>query len=100
MSTKHNAKISLIPYSRVVDGHLHFERRRPDFLNKNEFETFYDRLGKYLHADNPWESSTEIQNLADDLPVKKGAASLVDRVGRHNHSHASVQWHMGHSSAA
>jgi hypothetical protein len=53
---------------RKADGTWHFERRADDYLTKQQFESFYDRLGKYLHADNPWGDNKNIQNLAADIP--------------------------------
>ncbi len=47
----------------------HFGRRADGYLTKRRFETFYDRLGKYLHADNPWGNDKGIVNLISDLPV-------------------------------
>ncbi len=53
---------------KTAEGIWHFERRIDDFLTKEQFESFYDRLGKYLHADNPWGNGKVIQNLKADLP--------------------------------
>jgi len=53
---------------RKVDGSWHFERRIDGYVTKKQFESFYDRLGKYLHADNPWGNNKNIQNLVTDFP--------------------------------
>ncbi|TCH64145.1 hypothetical protein [Acinetobacter sp. ANC 4862] len=31
------------------------------------FITLYDKLGKYLHADNPWGSNKELENFAQSM---------------------------------
>lgn len=54
--------------AKTAEGIWHFERKSENFLTKSQFESFYDRLGKYLHADNPWGNSKVIQNLKEDLP--------------------------------
>jgi hypothetical protein len=54
--------------TRKVDGTWHFERRSDGFLTKQQFESIYDRLGKFLHADNPWGKNKGIKNLIADLP--------------------------------
>ncbi|QWF70569.1 hypothetical protein KEF85_14760 [Methylomonas paludis] len=52
----------------VSPGHWHFDRREDKSLTKDKFEKFYDRLGKYLHSDNPWGDDKGLNNLAKDLP--------------------------------
>ena len=37
-------------------------------LTKKRFESIYDRLGKHLHAHNPWSNNKNLQQLADELP--------------------------------
>lgn len=49
-------------------GTWHFDRRNDNSLSKKKFEKFYDRLGKHLHADNPWGNSKNQNNLAKDIP--------------------------------
>lgn len=51
----------------VSPGKWHYERRNDDSLSKSQFERFYDRLGKYLHSDNPWGSSKGVTNLTRDM---------------------------------
>jgi hypothetical protein len=50
-------------------------------LTKKAFESFYDRLGKFLHADNPWGSDKGTQNLVADLP------HVIDRL------RVLLEWH-------
>jgi len=52
----------------VSPGNWHFGRREDDSLTKEKFESFYDRLGRHLHADNPWGNDKGLQNLAKDIP--------------------------------
>lgn len=67
--------------TRKTDGSWHFERRIDGYLTKQQFESFYDRLGKYLHADNRWGSDKGIQNLVADL------SSMIE------HLRALLEWH-------
>lgn len=60
--------LALVPAERQSDGSLHYGRRQDGYLTKKDFERVYDRLGKYLHAHNPWSPNKQIQNLANDLP--------------------------------
>ncbi|WP_028100466.1 hypothetical protein [Pseudoduganella violaceinigra] len=53
---------------QASSGHWHFERRGPDYLKKDQFVSLYKRLGKFLHADNPWGGDKGWVNLAKDLP--------------------------------
>jgi hypothetical protein len=69
----------LLAPTKNAAGVWHFERKSGDFLTKKQFESFYDRLGKYLHADNPWGNDKAIKNLKSDLPgVIKSLQSLLD----------------------
>ncbi|WP_293001533.1 hypothetical protein [Nevskia sp.] len=52
----------------VSPGNWRFDRRQDNSLSKDEFESFYDRLGKHLHADNPWGNDKGLNNLAKDIP--------------------------------
>lgn len=58
----------LLPAIQQANKQWHFERKTDGFLTKNKFESFYDRLGKFLHADNPWGNDKGTQNLVADLP--------------------------------
>ena len=73
---QHLAKINadfypapLLPATQVQPGHWHFEQKANGYLTKARFESFYDRLGKFLHADNPWGNDKGVVNLVADLPV-------------------------------
>lgn len=71
----------LLAPTKKRDGSWHFERRSDGFLTKEQFESFYDRLGKYLHADNPWGNQKGMQNLVADLP------RVIERL------RALLEWH-------
>ena len=58
---------ALLPAERQQDGSWHFENKTTGVLTKKQFERCYDRLGKHLHAQNPWGTNKNIQNLAGDL---------------------------------
>lgn len=60
---------ALTPAEKQPDGSWHFGQKQSGFLSKKKFENAYDRLGKHLHAHNPWSGSKNLQNLAADLPV-------------------------------
>jgi hypothetical protein len=60
---------ALVPAQRQADGSYHFGRKESGYLTKRKFEVVYDRLGKHLHAHNPWSGDKNIQNLANDLPA-------------------------------
>uniref|UniRef100_Q3APK4 HEPN AbiU2-like domain-containing protein n=1 Tax=Chlorobium chlorochromatii (strain CaD3) TaxID=340177 RepID=Q3APK4_CHLCH len=49
-------------------GKWHFDRRNDKSLSQKQFESFYDRLGKLLHADNPWGNEKGLRNLLADIP--------------------------------
>lgn len=46
----------------------HFDRLKDGFLTKNQYIKLYDRLGKFLHSDNPWDNDKGYLNLAKDMP--------------------------------
>ena len=60
--------IPVLPPVKQASGEWHFDRKTNGFLTKKKFESFYDRLGKYLHADNPWGNDKGVQNLVKELP--------------------------------
>ena len=71
--------LAVLPAVRKPDGSHHFERKEAGVLSKKKFEAAYDRLGKYLHADNPWSADKHFQNLAKDLPIiVEEARGLLD----------------------
>jgi len=61
--------IPLEKRKQVAPHSWHFERKEKDFLTKKRFERVYDRLGKYLHADNPWGDDKGYVNLSKELPI-------------------------------
>lgn len=61
--------LALMPATRQPDGSLHFDRKASGYLTNKRFESFYDRLGKHLHAHNPWSGNKNLQNLAAELPT-------------------------------
>jgi hypothetical protein len=61
--------VALLPATQQSDGTWHFGRKAASYLTKKRFESFYDRLGKHLHAHNPWSNKKNLQNLAADLPT-------------------------------
>lgn len=68
---KVNADFFPLPASApiaVSPGNWHFDRRKDRYLTKEQFERFYDRLGKHLHADNPWGNDKGLDNLVKDIP--------------------------------
>lgn len=65
---------ALLPAERQHDGTWHFENRAAGVLTKKQFERCYDRLGKHLHALNPWGKNKNVQNLSADLPTMINSA--------------------------
>lgn len=61
--------VPLLQANQIQPGHWHFERKTVGCLSKAKFESFYDRLGKHLHADNPWGNDKGVKNLVADLPT-------------------------------
>ncbi len=71
MLTKINSDFYPKPVSTPIStgpGKWHFDRREDASLTKKQFETFYDRLSKFLHADNPWGNDKGLSNLLGDIP--------------------------------
>jgi len=58
---------SLEKPKQVAPNNWHFERNKKDILTKKRFERVYDRLGKFLHSDNPWDNDKGYKNLAKEL---------------------------------
>ncbi len=58
-------------------GKWHFEKRVDESLTKKQFSSFYDRLGKFLHADNPWGNDKGIKNLLEDIPKVMESVKLL-----------------------
>jgi len=60
--------VPLIPFVVKPDETKHFDRKEKGFLKEKQFKRIYDRLGKHLHAHNPWSNNKNIQNFAKNLP--------------------------------
>ena len=61
--------VPLLEPTRGASGLSHLDRKKDGYLTKKEFEALYNRLGKFLHADNPWAENKGHSQLAIDLPV-------------------------------
>lgn len=59
---------ALVPAVRQPDGSWHYGEKQSGFLSQKRFERAYDRLGKHLHAQNPWSGNKNLQNLSADIP--------------------------------
>jgi hypothetical protein len=66
--------LPLLPAAQQPDGSWHFGKKETGLLSKKQFERTYDRLGKYLHATNPWGTDKNLQNLVADIPTIVGNA--------------------------
>lgn len=64
----------LLPATQQPDDSWHFQKKETGVLSKKQFERAYDRLGKYLHAANPWGTDKNLQNLVADIPTIVGNA--------------------------
>jgi hypothetical protein len=71
--------IPLLQPMKQKNGTFQYDRKEEGYLTKKHFSKFYDRLGKYLHAHNPWSNDKQIQNLATDIPfIIKEAIELLE----------------------
>lgn len=59
--------VPLVPTKRQDDNSWHYDRKEKGFLSEKKFQNIYDRLGKFLHADNPWGTDKQRQNIAKDI---------------------------------
>jgi hypothetical protein len=59
--------LPLLPAIQQANGTLHFGRKATGYLTKKKFESIYDRLGRHMHANNPWGTNKNLQNLATEL---------------------------------
>lgn len=64
--------IPLASPTQTKPGHWHFDQKADGYMTKDRFEALYDRLGKFLHADNPWGNDKGVANLVADLPTAVG----------------------------
>lgn len=62
---------------KIGPGKWHFDEREDKSLTKKQFETIYDRIGKFLHADNPWDHDKGHKNLFDKLPEHINSVRLL-----------------------
>ena len=53
---------------QVAEGQWHFDRLNTGYLTENQYIKLYDRLGKFLHSDNPWDNDKGYSNLAKEMP--------------------------------
>jgi hypothetical protein len=58
----------LLQETRVGPNAWHFGKPLNGYMKRKNFESFYKRLGKFLHADNPWGDDKGWSNFANDLP--------------------------------
>lgn len=57
----------------------HFDRKMDGYLTQDRFTKIYDRLGKYLHARNPWDQLVDWERLIEFLAsVIDEARSLIE----------------------
>jgi hypothetical protein len=74
----------LLPQKQTGANSWHFDRLSDGFMTRARFETLYKRLGKFLHADNPWGADKGWGNFAKDLP------GAVDRMRTLLRKHRTV----------
>jgi len=53
--------------TQTSPGHWHYGQVTDGFLTKKNFEVLYKRLGKFLHADNPWGTDKGWTQLQEDI---------------------------------
>jgi hypothetical protein len=62
------------------NNHFHYDRKESGYLTKAEFTRVYDRLGKHLHARNPWSTGDALIGLpeliADSVEAAHGLIEL------------------------
>jgi hypothetical protein len=58
----------LLQQVQIAPGRWHYGKPLGGYMKRKNFETLYKRLGKFLHADNPWGSDKGWTQLAQDLP--------------------------------
>lgn len=57
-----------LPATKQPNGTWHYGRKKSGYLTKKRFERVYDRLGKFMHAHNPWSPEKHMRNLATSIP--------------------------------
>ncbi|MFS2139441.1 hypothetical protein [Duganella sp. Dugasp56] len=58
----------LLQETKIAPNAWHFGKPFDGYMKKKDFERLYERLGKFLHADNPWGNDKGWKNFAQDLP--------------------------------
>lgn len=73
---QHLAKINpdfypspLLPPERPDTNSYKLIPKVTGYLTLKNFENIYDRLGKFMHADNPWGNNKNLQNIINDMPL-------------------------------
>ena len=69
---------------KELPGKFAFQELKDGYMARKQFEKFYARLGKFLHADNPWGSEKGWDNFAKEIP------SVVSKLRTLLHSHAAL----------
>ena len=67
MVNKEFYPLPLIEPKLVGVRQWHFDRLKDGYLTKSQYIKLYDRLGKFLHSDNPWDNDKGYLNLAKDM---------------------------------
>jgi len=49
-------------------NYWNFPDVKGDYMKRKHFDNLYDKLGKFLHADNPWGNPKGWDHFAKDLP--------------------------------
>jgi hypothetical protein len=57
----------LLQETRVGPNVWHYGKPLNGYMKRKNFETLYKRLGKFLHADNPWGDDKGWANFAKDF---------------------------------
>jgi hypothetical protein len=58
----------LLQETRAGPNAWHFGKPLNGYMKRKSFENLYKRLGKFLHADNPWGDDKGWANFGKDLP--------------------------------
>ncbi|MGS1032958.1 hypothetical protein [Burkholderia glumae] len=62
--------LPLLPIKNItpagsLNNHFYFDRKESGYLSKTDFISVYDRLGKHLHARNPWSKGDALAGLSE-----------------------------------
>lgn len=64
---------------RQTERHWHFDLKDGGYLTRKRFANVYDKLGKHLHAHNPWDKTDPLLGLASLLgSTINEAISLIE----------------------